>query len=162
MKLQKIERVGVAVLAAVTVLGVSACNSDPKPVKVTTSKVAVAPGTFPAAPTAADLNTELQKVVDPAVPNEQKFEFMQGVSADPSLPQRLADFYKQSNATVTVTGVNDLGNGMLSAAAQASVNGGQPQQAVVPFVVEDGKWKVQKEWICSMLQLGGQTSPACS
>lgn len=83
---------------------------------------------------------------------------MQGVSADPSLPSRMIEAYKQNQATITVTGVTDLGNGTLTADAQVAVAGGAPQNAVVPFVAEDGKWKVQKEWICNMLSLANQTS----
>lgn len=146
-------------LALGTVLGAAACGGDDqkntKPAKVTNSI------TYPQAPTAADLNSKLRMVVDPSVPNEQKLDLVQGVSADPNLPQRLVDFYRQNNATITVTGVTDLGNGALTAETQATANGGQPQQTVVPFVVEGGQWKVQKEWICSMLTLSNQTSPAC-
>ncbi|MBL1077820.1 hypothetical protein JK358_25790 [Nocardia sp. 2] len=166
MKLQKTGRIAVATLAIVTALGLSACGEgdkkETKP-KATTSKVTAAPNTsYPPAPTAAELNTELQKALDPNVPNDQKLDMMQGVSADPSLPQRLTEAYQQNNATITVTGVTDLGNGTITADAEASINGGQPQVMVVPFVAEDGKWKVQKEWICNTLSLANQTSPACA
>ncbi|QLY33638.1 hypothetical protein [Nocardia huaxiensis] len=168
MKLQKTGRIAVATLAIVTALGLSACGEgdkkETKP-KATTSKTtaATAPqGNLPAVPTAADLNAELQKALDPNVPNDQKLDMMQGVSADPTLPQRLTEAYQQNNATITVTGVTDLGNGTITADADASINGGQPQKMVVPFVAEDGKWKVQKEWICNTLSLANQTSPACA
>lgn len=164
MKFQKSGRIAIAMMALVTVLGVSACGSGDKtttPAKATTSKVAPVQGNYPPVPTAADLNAEFQKVVDPSVPSEEKLERLQGVEADPSLPQRLTDFYQQNNAKITVTNVTDLGNGTLTAEAQVAINGGQAQQAVVPFLAENGKWKVQKEWICSMLSLGNQTSPAC-
>ncbi|WP_051180123.1 hypothetical protein [Nocardia concava] len=165
-KHQKFGRIAIATLAVVTALGVSACGSGDKPgtkpAKTTTSKAVAAQSNYPPVPTAADLNAELQKVTDPSVPNEQKLDALQGVSADPTLPTRFADFYKQSGATVTVTNVTDLGNGTITADADVSVSGGAPQKAVVPFVAEDGKWKVQKDWICNMLSLGNQTSPACS
>ncbi|GAB0106357.1 hypothetical protein JMUB6875_53410 [Nocardia sp. JMUB6875] len=165
MKLQKTGRIAVAALAVVTVLGLSACGSDDKKdskPKTTTSKATTSQVAYPPAPTAADLNAQLQKALDPNVPDSEKLDMMQGVSADPTLPNRLAEAYKQNNATITVTNVTDLGNGTLTADAQVAVNGGQPQQAVVPFVAEDGKWKVQKEWICNALSLANQTSPACS
>ncbi|MFJ9366290.1 hypothetical protein ACIRRA_18005 [Nocardia sp. NPDC101769] len=166
MKLQKTGRIAVAALAVVTVLGLSACGSgdkkESKPAKVTTSKTTAAQTSYPPAPTAADLNTALQKALDPSIPDSEKLDMMQGVTADPSLPNRLAEAYKQNNATITVTNVTDLGNGTITADAQIAINGGAPQQAVVPFVAEDGKWKVQKEWICNALSLANQTSPACS
>ncbi|WP_458688963.1 hypothetical protein [Nocardia tengchongensis] len=165
MKLQKTGRIAVAALAVVTVLGLSACGSgdkkETKPTKATTSKVTGAQGNYPPAPSAADLNAELQKALDPNIPDAQKLDMMQGSAADPSLPGRLAEAYRQNNATITVTNVTDLGNGTITADAQFAVNGGQPQQAVVPFVAEDGKWKVQKDWVCNALSLANQTSPAC-
>ncbi|WP_187703010.1 hypothetical protein [Nocardia yunnanensis] len=167
MKFQKTGRIAVAALAVVTVLGLSACGSgdkkDSKPAKTSTSQTtSAAQGNYPPAPSAADLNAELQKALDPSVPDSEKLDMMQGVAADPSLPSRLAEAYKQNNATITVTNVTDLGNGTLTADGTIAVNGGQPQQVTVPFVAEDGKWKVQKEWICNALQLANQTSPACT
>ncbi|WP_067699122.1 hypothetical protein [Nocardia jejuensis] len=166
MKLQKTGRIAVATLAVVTVLGLSACGSgdkkETKPTKVSTSSTAAAQSNYPPAPTAAELNADLQKALDPAVPDAEKLDMMQGVQADPSLPSRLTEAYKQNGAAVTVTGVTDLGNGTITADGQVSINGGAPNQVVVPFVAEDGKWKVQKEWICNTLSLANQTSPACS
>lgn len=166
LKLPQSGRIAVAALAAVTALGLSACGSGDKkettkPAKSSTSKIAAAQS-YPPAPTAADLNSAMQKVLDPSVPDSEKLDLMQGMQADPSLPSRIIEAYKQNNASITVTNVTDLGNGTLTADAQAAINGGAAQQAVVPFVAEDGKWKVQKDWICNILSLGNQTSPACS
>ncbi|MFB7724254.1 MULTISPECIES: hypothetical protein [unclassified Nocardia] len=166
MKFQKTGRIAVATLAVVTVLGLSACGDgdkkeSTKPTKTSTSQTTAAQN-YPPAPTAADLNAQLQKALDPAIPDAEKLDMMQGVQADPSLPSRMIEAYKQNQATITVTGVTDLGNGTLTADAQVAVAGGAPQNAVVPFVAEDGKWKVQKEWICNMLSLANQTSPACT
>ncbi|MEU0541484.1 hypothetical protein [Nocardia sp. NPDC005978] len=165
MKLQKTGRIAIAALAVVATLGLSACGSgdkEVKPVKTTTATTTAASQNFPPAPTVAELNAQLQKALDPSVPNEEKLDMMQGVDADPTLPQRLSDAYQQNNAKVEVTGVTDLGNGTLTADGQFSINGGAPNPAVVPFVAENGKWKVQKEWICNALSLVNQTSPACA
>ncbi|MFC9997749.1 hypothetical protein [Nocardia sp. NPDC127526] len=165
MKLSRSGRIAVAALAAVTAFGLSACGGGDKetakPAKPSSSKT-TASQSYPSAPTAADLNSAMQKVLDPNVPDSEKLDLMQGMQADPSLPSRIIEAYKQNNASITVTNVTDLGNGTLTADAQAAINGGAAQQAVVPFVAEDGKWKVQKEWICNILALGSQTSPACS
>ncbi|WP_067547424.1 hypothetical protein [Nocardia crassostreae] len=165
MKLQKTGRIAVATLAVATALGLSACGSgdktETKPSKTTTAKT-TANAQYPPAPTVADLNAELQKALDPNVPDSEKLDMMQGVAADPSLPSRLAEAYQQNNAAITVTGVTDLGNGTITADGTVSIAGGAPNQVVVPFVAEDGKWKVQKEWICNTLSLANQTSPACA
>ncbi|MFJ4657794.1 hypothetical protein ACIP5Y_41565 [Nocardia sp. NPDC088792] len=166
MKLQNTGRIAVATLALVAALGLTACGSGDKgttkPAATTSASAAAQNSNFPPAPTTADLNAELQKALDPNVPDDQKLDLMQGVSADPSLPSRLAAAFKQNNASITVNNVTDLGNGSATADATATINGGAPNQMVVPLVVEDGKWKVQKEWICNSLQLANQTSPACS
>ncbi|MFE3225585.1 hypothetical protein [Nocardia sp. NPDC059228] len=162
----KIGRIVIATLAIATALGVSACGSgnkdEAKPDKATTSKVAAAQSSYPAVPGATDLNAELQKLMDPNIANEQKLDLIQGIKSDPMLPQRLTDAFKQMNVTITVTKVTDLGNGALTADAQVSINGGAPNQVLVPVVAEDGKWKVQKDWTCTTLSLVQQTSPACS
>ncbi len=169
LKLQKTGRIAVATLAVVTALGLSACGSGDKEnegtktttTTTTTTSQAQAQSDLPPVPTVADLNAELQRGLDPNVPNEEKLELLQGINADPELPTRLVEAVQQNNASITVTGVTDLGNGTITADAQVALAGGEPQQAVVPFVAEDGKWKVQKEWICNMIQLANQTSPAC-
>ncbi|WP_245663058.1 hypothetical protein [Nocardia inohanensis] len=164
LKLRRSGRIAIAALATVTAFGLSACGSGEKtakPVKASATKTAAAQA-YPATPSTADLNSAMQKVLDPSVPDAEKLDLMQGMQADPNLPSRIIDAYKQNNASIVVTNVTDLGNGTLTADAQAAINGGAAQQAVVPFIAEDGKWKVQKEWICNLLSLGNQTSPACS
>ncbi|GAB2443016.1 hypothetical protein [Nocardia tengchongensis] len=162
--LPKIGRIAIAALAVVTALGLSACGGgkdETTPAKATPTKAAAAQGNYPPVPSATDLNAELQKLMDPAIPNAQKQDLIQGIQADPILPQRLADAFKQSNVTISVTKVTDSGNGSVLADAQVSINGGAPNQVVVPVVAEDGKWKVQKDWTCNTLSLVNQTSPAC-
>ncbi|WP_067549303.1 hypothetical protein [Nocardia crassostreae] len=158
MRIQGAGSIAIIVLVGVSI-GASACadgDNQTRPAKITAAKPS-----YPSAPPVATLNADLQMALDPNVPNDQKLDLVQGAAVDPSLPERLTDFYRQKNATLAITKANDLGNGVLGAEAQAAVDGGQPQQVTVPFVVEDGKWKIQKEWICTMLTFSNQTSPAC-
>ncbi|MGW4533184.1 hypothetical protein ACWEOI_19765 [Nocardia sp. NPDC004340] len=158
----KASRILITAVAVVTTLGVSACSKDEAaPAKAMPSKSAAAQSNNPALPGPTDLNVQLQKLIDPSIANEQKLDLIQGTQADPVLPQRLADAFKQMNVTIMVTKVTDLGNGTLNADAQVAINGGAPNPVVVPVVAEDGKWKVQKEWTCTTLSLVNQTSPAC-
>ncbi|MFI9511323.1 hypothetical protein [Nocardia sp. NPDC052566] len=166
MKLQKTGRIAIAGLAVVAALGMSACgddkkDSEAKPSKVSTS--AKAPSNnpnLPPTPTVAELNALLQRALDTSVPSSQKQDLVQGIQADPELPNRLAEAYKQSGATTVVTEVTQFGD-TLNAKAKLTLNG-QENVADVPFVVEDGKWKVQKTWACAGLTNLGQTSPACA
>ncbi|WP_239476651.1 hypothetical protein [Nocardia arizonensis] len=150
--------------AIAAALSLTACGSDDKaadakPTRTTTSAKAAA-ANLPAVPTAAELNTQLQKALDPSVPNGEKLDMVQGAQADPELPGRLAEAYKQTNASVTVTEVTAFGD-TINAKAKVLLNG-QENLADVPFVAENGKWKVQKAWACQMLTTLGQQSAACS
>jgi len=160
LKLRTTGRIAIAGLAVVASLGLTACGgddsgNDAKPTKTTTSAA-----NTPAVPTAAELNTQLQRALDPAVPNSEKLEMVQGIEADPELPSRLAQAYKDTGATVEVTDVTAFGD-TLNAKAKIVLNG-QENIADVPFVAEDGKWKVQKAWACTMLTNLGQQSVACA
>ncbi|MET8780013.1 hypothetical protein AB0H49_25270 [Nocardia sp. NPDC050713] len=166
MKLRTTGRIAIAGLAIVATLGLTACGGDDssdtaKTAKTTTSaKATTAQANLPAVPTAAELNTQLQKALDPAVPNEEKLAMIQGAEADPELPARLSEAYKATGATVEVTEVTAFGD-TINAKAKIVLNG-QENIADVPFVAEDGKWKVQKAWACQMLTALGQQSAACA
>ncbi|MGW4717362.1 hypothetical protein [Nocardia sp. NPDC004260] len=164
MKLLKTGRIAAAGLALVAALGLAACGSDDKSDSHnsthTTTAAASATAKVPAPPTKEELNANLQRALDPAVPNEEKLDLVQGVEADPGLPNRLAQAFQQANATAVVTGVTAFGD-TVTAQATFTVNG-QANQVDVPFVLEDGKWKVQKAWACQALANLNQQSPACT
>ncbi|GGK40191.1 hypothetical protein [Nocardia camponoti] len=166
MKFRKTGRVAIAGLVVVAALGMSACSDDKgttKPAaKATTSiKTTTSAATnLPPVPTVADLSAQLTTALDPSVPNEEKLDFVQGGQADAGLPNRLAQAAKDANVLVEVTEVTSFGDAV-NAKANFTVNG-QTNVVDVPFVAEDGKWKIQKAWACTMLTNFGQTSPACA
>ncbi|MFC9436613.1 hypothetical protein [Nocardia sp. NPDC057030] len=163
MKLRKTGRMAIAGLAVVAALGLTACGSDdksdtPKPSRASTSTTATA--NTPAPPTVDELNALLQKALDPAVPSAEKLDLVQGIEADPELPNRLAEAFKQANAKAEITGVSVFGESV-SAQGKFTVNG-QENVVDVPFVLDGGKWKVQKSWACGALANLNQQSPACA
>ncbi|MGV9818063.1 hypothetical protein [Nocardia xishanensis] len=165
MKLRTTGRIAIAGLAIIASLGMTACGGDDssepaKTTKTTTSAKATASANLPAVPTVEQLNAQLQKALDPSVPNSEKLEMIQGAEADPELPGRLAEAYKSTGATVQVTEVTAFGD-TINAKAKIVLNG-QENLADVPFVAENGKWKVQKAWACQMLTTLGQQSAACA
>jgi len=169
LKLQRTGRIAVAALAVVAALSMSACgsgdkHSSSKPT-TTTSAAAATTGNNPPTPTADQLNQELQQTLNPNVPDAQKVQYLQnGATAlqkDPQMIDKLITAYKQNDAKIAVTSVTDMGDTM-SANANFSVNGGQNNVAIVPFVVQDGKWVLQLQWACNGLKNLGQTSPACT
>ena len=153
---------GTAVLAALTM---TACSSDGGGGTTTTTTAAAtttatATADLPPVPTVEDLNTQLQTALDPAVPADQKGEYVQGIAADPAFVNQLADAFNQAGATVVVTDVQDFGD-TVQANATLTLNG-QANLVTVPFVPEDGKWKIEKSWACMMLTNLQIQSPSCA
>ncbi|MFF0529808.1 hypothetical protein ACFYT3_15575 [Nocardia amikacinitolerans] len=164
MKLRKTGRIAIAGLAIAAALSLTACGGEDKsteatPTRATTSAKATA-ADVPPVPTVEQLNAQLQRALDPAVPNQEKLAMIQGAEADPELPGRLAQAYQQTGASVVVTEVTAFGD-TINAKAKIVLNN-QENIADVPFVAENGTWKVQKAWACGMLTNLGQQSPACA
>lgn len=165
LKLHTSRRIAITSVAVAAVLGISACGGgdkgDSKSVQTSSStKGSAANPSLPPVPTVDELNRELRMALDPSVPNSQKLDLVQGAKADPDLPNRLADAAKGANLTVTVTQVTSFGDSV-TAKANVVLNG-QANVVDVPFVAEDGKWKIEKQWACAMLTNLGQTSVACT
>ena len=164
MKLRKTGRIAISGLAVVAALSLSACGGDDSKTPTTPTKTATSSTTksnvnLPPTPTVAELNAQLLRALDPSVPNAEKLDLVQGAQADPELPGRLAQAYQQAGAKTEVTEVNAFGDA-LNAKAKFTING-QENIVDVPFVAENGKWKVEKGWACTMLTNLGQQSPAC-
>lgn len=112
LKLRKTGRIAIAGLAIAATLSMTACGGDDnkdtaKPARTTTSAKAAASASpnLPPVPTVSELNTALQKALDPSIPNAEKLDMVQGAQADPELPNRLADAAKSANIQVAVTEV---------------------------------------------------------
>ncbi|WP_288049975.1 hypothetical protein, partial [Nocardia sp.] len=116
MKLRKTGRIAIASLALTAALGLTACGTDDssnnaESSRASTSARAAAPtADLPPTPTPAALNAELQKALDPSIPSSEKLEMVQGVEADPDLPNRLAEAYKSTDAKVEITEVTRTGD----------------------------------------------------
>jgi hypothetical protein len=154
---------GVAVAAA---LSLAACGDDSSKADSTTSAksttTTAATGIdYPPAPSAAELNAMLVKGLDPATPAAEKVTLVQDGEADPGLFDAVAAAAKQSNATVTVVDpILDNGDGTLTATVNMDI-GGQVSAGTAGFVVENGQWKLSKEYACNIVKLANLTSPAC-
>lgn len=159
-------------MAIAAALTMSACGDDTSNEADNTSSRAAATSTagagsatqdpsLPPLPTAADLNAQLQKAFDPNVPLAEKIDMVQGAEQDPELINRVAEAAQAAGIVVEVTNVTDLGSGQLNADATFTING-QVNPAVVPFVAENGMWKVEKGWACQIVTTAQLQSPACA
>lgn len=126
---------------------------------------------YPPLPSAEDLDDQLSTGLDPVarlwawthpVRNEHKLAFVQRAPADPELPFRLAQTVHETGAKLRVIGVDPktLGDTVF-ANANVALNG-QTSPVEIPFVAEDGVWKVDLIWACTMLSMLGEQSPACA
>ncbi|BDT95341.1 hypothetical protein IFM12275_53170 [Nocardia sputorum] len=166
LKLRKTGRIAIAGLAIVAALGLTACGGDDKDSKPaaktsTSAKAsATASANLPPVPTPAELNTALARALDPSVPAAEKLDNVQGAEADPTLPDRLSQAASGADVKIEVTDVTSFGDSV-NAKAKFILNG-QENIVDVPFVADNGKWKIQKQWACTMLTNLGQQSAACS
>ncbi|MBY6411339.1 hypothetical protein HQ346_08495 [Rhodococcus sp. BP-252] len=170
MKLRNTRRALVAGVAIAATLTMTACSSgDDEGGNDATTSASVASTTatteaqsdYPPVPTAEELNQELARGLDPAVPVEEKAQLIQGAEADPELINQVAAAAVQNGAEIVITSVDDLGDGTLNAGATLTI-GGQANPGNFTFVAEDGVWKLSKENACSFVQLAQLTSPACA
>ncbi|WP_307829792.1 YceI family protein [Antrihabitans stalagmiti] len=171
LKLRSTSRALIAGMAIVGAITMTACGSDDKSADSPTTTSAAAATTsasagsrdanLPAQPTPEELNAQFQRALDPAVPVEEKVDQVQGAEADPALVGQFVEAARNAGATVTITKVEPLGTNELQAAGTFSING-QPGDITVDFVAEDGKWKLKKEWVCTLLTNLQQPSPACA
>nr|WP_189636471.1 hypothetical protein [Rhodococcus sp. MTM3W5.2] len=162
MMLRKTLIAGVAVAAALSLAACGDSESDPAPsTKAAATTTATTGIDYPAAPSAVELNAMLVKGLDPATPAAEKVTLVQDGESDPGLFDAVAAAAKQSNATVTVVDpILDNGDGTLTATVNMDI-GGQVSAGTAGFVVENGQWKLSKEYACNIVKLANLTSPAC-
>lgn len=156
---------GVAIAAALTMTACSSDESSDTPTTTSapaeTTATAEATSEYPPVPTPEELNAELLRGLDPAVPVEEKAQLIQGAEADPELINQVAAAAVQNGAQIEITSVDDLGDGTLNAGATLTIND-QANPGSFTFVAEDGFWKLSQENACGLVQLAQLTSPACA
>ncbi len=151
----------------VAALGMTACGDDDSDntsaAETSTSAAASATDTvtLPPVPTVEELNADLARALDPSVPAAEKLEKIQGAEVDPTLPDRLAQAAAENNVEIQVVDVSSFGEAV-EAKAIFTLNGEPQPEVGVPFVVDNGKWKIQKTWACNMLANLGEESVACA
>ncbi|MEV0251513.1 hypothetical protein AB0H76_33330 [Nocardia sp. NPDC050712] len=121
------------------------------------------PGPALERPSAAVLEGVLAKVMDPSIPQVQKRGLVEGEAdpqlADPNLANR-PDAPRFTYRVLEVkAGATDK---QVTAITAVSLKGVEnPQKADVPFVAEDGVWKIDKKWACAAVAVAGRPSPSC-
>ncbi|MBF6357780.1 hypothetical protein IU449_25100 [Nocardia higoensis] len=157
-----------ACLASVAVLAAGCGGSDADEATVSAESATTAPAAGAQQPpvplpSPADLNAGFQLALDPDTPATLKTGAVQGADADPTLIDKLAQASQANGITLTIVSVDYQGDAVLQATADMTLDG-KPVQGptLIPFVAEDGRWKLQLAWACQMLANTQTTSPACA
>ncbi|MCP2314963.1 hypothetical protein APR12_000293 [Nocardia amikacinitolerans] len=165
MRRQSFPRARVLLVAAAAIVAVgcgdSGDDSPANPAAGSSTRQATDRPPVPL-PSPAELNAGLGIALNPATPADQKLTFVQGAENDPELIARVTEAATKNGVTMTVTQVEYTGGETMQARATLSVNGTPVEgQSVIPFVAENGRWKLQKAWACQMLANAQTTSPSC-
>lgn len=167
-------------LAAVALLllaaPVAACDSGPDDAAVaaarssanaslSSSVAASSSAAHPPLPTAADLDAQIKRALDPTLPDSERTALIEDGEA---FRQAIPDMYRalQDNprAVYGVTDpVFDNHDGTLTATMRLDKDGTGTavRTTVVHFVLIDGKWRISRTDLCGILRSADYRTPAC-
>ncbi|WP_040779147.1 hypothetical protein [Nocardia pneumoniae] len=119
----------------------------------------------PPLPTAADLDAQIKRALDPALPDSERTALIEDGDA---FRQAIPDMYRalQDNprAVYGVTDpVFDNHDGTLTATMRLDKDGTGTavRTTVVHFVLIDGKWRISRTDLCGILRSADYRTPAC-
>lgn len=152
-----------AAAAALLLVSIAGCGADPAPPprQTRTATPVVEQPPLPL-PSPGDLNAGFALALDPGTRPELKAGAIEGADIDPALPERLTEAARGNSVQMTVTEVHYMGDGVLNALADLTVNGRPIEgKTTIPFVAGGGRWKLQRAWVCQMLATANLQSTAC-
>ena len=154
-------------LFAIIAATASGCSQDkpataPQP-PVTSAATAAEDGPPIPLLSPGELNAGFMLALDPTTAPAVRRGAVEGADTDPQLPDRLTQATRENDVTITVTGVEYVGDGVANASADMVVKGKPVEGKVtIPFVARDGRWKLQRAWACQQLLNADIQSPACT
>ncbi|MGV9818613.1 hypothetical protein [Nocardia xishanensis] len=173
----RIARMGLTALACVTVAATAACNSGPDEASVETARSkAIAELSSSAAatssaianrpmPTAADLDAQIKRALDPALPDSERTALIEdGDAFRDAIPDMYRALQDNPRAVYGVTDpVFDNRDGTLTATMRLDRDGTGTavRTTVVHFVYLDGRWKISRTDLCGILRSADYRTAAC-
>jgi hypothetical protein len=114
-------------------------------------------------PSAEDLEAVYNRLYDRNLSPLQRGDNIQGLGQDPQLLDPRGDEGRTPPVlTADFTAVKESKPGIVIATGEALVNGKRSGAVgVIPFVFEDNQWKVEKQFICTLVNAGKRKDPAC-
>ena len=137
-------------------LALAACGNDEEDSSAKdTSSSAPAAEQGPTIPTAAELAETMNRAVDPNVPTEEKVDTVVGGESAPQIFDALTAMRAESGAELQV--VDPVLPGIIPTQANATMTLTTPPEEPivindVQFVHEEGKWKLDQKWACTLIQ----------
>lgn len=149
----------VAVVSLGLAAGLAGCSNDAGEQTSTTATTTASTSTTQAAPvaelpSAAELNTVIQRAADPALPIEERQQTVQGGQTVPELFDVMSQSQSQSGATFQVVDpvLPGFEPNQVLAAVNLTAPGSEPTLINdVTFVHEDGHWKLSQQWACNLI-----------
>ncbi|HJD90366.1 MAG TPA: hypothetical protein K8V33_05680 [Corynebacterium urealyticum] len=157
--------------AAVAGLSLTACGSEDADNAATTEQTTASSAPSSTAPeeklpTPQELQEVLLKAVDPRVPAEEKVNSVVDGDQAPEIFEALTRSQSEAQAKLEV--VDPVLPGVLPDMAEATIKLQAPERdpqviSGVEFVHEDGKWKLDTRWACTLVEtvLPEQVPPMC-
>ncbi|MGY4101219.1 hypothetical protein ACW2Q0_16915 [Nocardia sp. R16R-3T] len=116
-------------------------------------------------PTAAELDAQIKRALDPALPDSERTDLIEdGDAFRDAIPDMYKALQDNPRAIYGVTDpVFDNRDGTLTATMRLDKDGTGTavRTTVVHFVLLDGKWKISRTDLCGILRSADYHTPAC-
>jgi len=116
-------------------------------------------------PTAAELDTQIKRALDPTLPDSERTDLIEdGAAFRDAIPDMYRALRDNPRAVYGVTDpVFDNRDGTLTATMRLDKDGTGTavRTTVVHFVLLDGKWKISRTDLCGILRSADYRTPAC-
>ncbi|WP_308163369.1 hypothetical protein [Nocardia alni] len=163
-------------LASVTV--VAACSSDPDEASVGAARssayaalssssqaASVSSAARPPIPTAAQLDAQLKRALDPSLPDSVRTNLIQdGAAFSSSIPDLYKALHNNPHAVYGVVDpVFDNHDGTLTATVRLDKTGTgeNVRTSIIHFIDIDSTWKVSRDDLCGILRAADYATTAC-
>ncbi|MEV6430370.1 hypothetical protein [Nocardia sp. NPDC051463] len=165
-----------ALTAAALITLASACSSGPDEAAVdaarssanaslSSSIAASASAAHRPLPTAAELDAQIKRALDPALPDSERTDLIEdGEVFKDAIPDMYKALQDNPRAVYGVTDpIFDNRDGTLTATMRLDKDGtgSAVRTTVVHFVLIDGKWKISRTDLCGILRSADYRTPAC-
>ncbi|MFR9749901.1 hypothetical protein ACL02S_02575 [Nocardia sp. 004] len=162
--------------SALLAVSIAACGNEPDDASVAAARssahaalsaasTASSSAARPPLPTAAELDAQIKRALDPALPDSERTALIEdGEAFQQAIPDMYQALQDNPRAGYGVTDpVFDNHDGTLTATMRLDKDGTGTaiRTTVVHFVLIDGMWKISRTDLCGILRSADYHTPAC-